>query len=170
MDARLSLFGIPVAAKILKHLISADKMIADSTPPAATQELVKIRATQINGCGSCTAMHTNDATHARETPARLNLVSAWREAKVFSDAEHAALELTEQRTRIADAAGGATDEAWATRRRASRRGSARRPDVAHRHHRRLQPRERHRPTTRRRLPAGPVRRTRGTWQVKVEIA
>ncbi|MEV1171730.1 hypothetical protein [Nonomuraea sp. NPDC049784] len=53
------------------------------------------------------------------------------------DAAHAALELTEQRTRIADAAGGVTDEAWATRRR---------------------------------LPAGPVRRTRSTWQVEVEIA
>jgi len=44
---------------------------------------------------------------------RLNLVAAWRDAKVFTDAERAALELTEQGTRIADAAGGVTDEAWA---------------------------------------------------------
>jgi alkylhydroperoxidase family enzyme len=48
-----------------------------------------------------------------ETSTRLNLVAAWREAKVFTDAERAALELTEQGTRIADAAGGVTDEAWA---------------------------------------------------------
>jgi alkylhydroperoxidase family enzyme len=51
--------------------------------------------------------------HAGETSTRLNLVAAWREATVFTDAERAALELTEQGTRIADAAGGVTDEAWA---------------------------------------------------------
>jgi len=58
-------------------------------------------------------MHSKDAAHAGETPQRLNLVATWREAKVFSDAERAALELAEQGTRIADAAGGVTDEAWA---------------------------------------------------------
>src|SRR6266498_654225 len=58
-------------------------------------------------------MHTKDAAHAGETSTRLNLVAAWRETTVFTDAERAALELTEQGTRIADAAGGATDEAWA---------------------------------------------------------
>ena len=113
MDARLNLFGNPVAAKFLKHIISAGKVVSDSTLPAATQELVKIRASQINGCGFCTDMHTKDAAHAGETSTRLNLVAAWREAKVFTEAERAALELTEQGTRIADAAGGVTDEAWA---------------------------------------------------------
>jgi alkylhydroperoxidase family enzyme len=57
-------------------------------------------------------MHTKDAEHAGETSLRLNLLAAWRDAKVFTDAERAALELTEQGTRIADAAGGITDEAW----------------------------------------------------------
>ncbi len=76
-------------------------------------ELVKIRASQINGCGACLDMHTKDAAAAGETSLRLHLVAAWREAKVFTDAERAALELTEQGTRIADAAGGVTDEAWA---------------------------------------------------------
>ena len=113
MDARLNVFGNPVAAKFLKHIVSAGKVISDSTLPAATQELVKIRASQINGCGFCTDMHTKDAAHAGETSTRLNLVAAWREATVFTDAERAALELTEQGTRIADAAGGVTDEAWA---------------------------------------------------------
>jgi alkylhydroperoxidase family enzyme len=55
-------------------------------------------------------MHTKDASHAGETSTRLNLVAAWREATVFTDAERAALELTEQGTRIADAAGGVTDK------------------------------------------------------------
>ena len=74
---------------------------------------MKIRASQINGCGFCTDMHTKDATHAGETSVRLNLVAAWREATVFTEAERAALELAEQGTRIADAAGGVTDDAWA---------------------------------------------------------
>ncbi|MGH3673494.1 MAG: carboxymuconolactone decarboxylase family protein [Pseudonocardiaceae bacterium] len=113
MDARLNLFGNPVAAKVLKYINSASQVVSGSTLPAATQKLVEIRASQINGCGLCTDMHTNDAGHAGETSTRLNLVAAWREATVFTDAERAALELTEQGTRIADAAGGVTDEAWA---------------------------------------------------------
>jgi AhpD family alkylhydroperoxidase len=113
MDARLNLFGNPVAAKFLKYINSAGQVVSGSTLPAATQELVKLRASQINGCGFCTDMHSKDAAHAGETSTRLNLVAAWREAKVFTDAERAALELTEQGTRIADAAGGVTDEAWA---------------------------------------------------------
>ncbi|MEK0097136.1 carboxymuconolactone decarboxylase family protein [Streptomyces sp. NPDC056002] len=112
-EARLNLFANPVGAKVLKHINSGGKVVTDSTLPAATQELVKIRASQINGCGFCTDMHTKDATAAGEDQTRLNLVAAWREAKVFSDAERAALELTEQGTRIADASGGVSDEAWA---------------------------------------------------------
>ena len=113
MDARLDLAGIPVGGKVVKYIVSADKAVSDSTLPAATQELVKLRASQINGCGFCTDMHTKDAAQAGETSTRLNLVAVWREATVFTDAERAALELTEQGTRIADAAGGVTDEAWA---------------------------------------------------------
>jgi AhpD family alkylhydroperoxidase len=113
VDARLNYLGNPVAAKFVKYIISAGKVVTDSTLPATTQELVAIRASQINGCGFCIDMHTKDAAHAGETSVRLNLVAAWREAKVFTDAERVALELTEQGTRIADAAGGVTDEAWA---------------------------------------------------------
>jgi AhpD family alkylhydroperoxidase len=113
MDPRLNLFDNPVATKSLRHFVSAAKVVSDSTLPTATEHLVTLRASQINGCGFCTDMHTKDATHAGETSTRLNLVAAWREAKVFTEAERAALELTEQGTRIADAAGGVTDEAWA---------------------------------------------------------
>jgi AhpD family alkylhydroperoxidase len=87
--------------------------VTGSALPAVTQELVKLRASQINGCAVCTDMHTKDAMHAGETQQRLNLVAVWREATVFTEAERAALELTEQGTRIADAAPGVTDEAWA---------------------------------------------------------
>ncbi|MFJ5263276.1 carboxymuconolactone decarboxylase family protein [Streptomyces sp. NPDC088387] len=113
MEARLNYFGNAVGAKVLRHLNSANKVLMDSTLDHTTQELVKIRASQINGCGFCTDMHTKDAAHAGETAQRLHLVAAWREATVFTDAERAALELAEQGTRIADAAGGVTDEAWA---------------------------------------------------------
>ncbi|MEV0175324.1 carboxymuconolactone decarboxylase family protein [Streptomyces sp. NPDC050803] len=111
MEARLNLFGNDFAMKALKHFNSAGKAVTDSTVPAATQELVKIRASQINGCGFCTDMHTKDAAAAGETVQRLHLVAAWREAKVFTEAERAALELTEQGTRIADSA-GVSDEVW----------------------------------------------------------
>jgi len=113
MDARLDLATNPFGVKVAKYLVSADKVVSGSTLPAPTQELVKIRASQINGCGFCIDMHTKDAAHAGETSTRLNLVAAWREATVFTEAERAALELTEQGTRLADAAGGVTDEAWA---------------------------------------------------------
>jgi AhpD family alkylhydroperoxidase len=113
MNARLDLFGNPVAARFSRYIVSAGKVLADSALPAPTQELVKIRASQINGCGFCVDMHTKDAAHAGEASARLSLVAAWREATVFTEAERAALELAEQGTRIADAAGGVTDEAWA---------------------------------------------------------
>jgi AhpD family alkylhydroperoxidase len=78
MDARLNVFGNPAAGKVLKHIISAGQVVSDSTLPAETQELVKIRASQINGCGFCTDMHTKDAAAAGESSVRLNLVAAWR--------------------------------------------------------------------------------------------
>ncbi|MEU4426049.1 carboxymuconolactone decarboxylase family protein [Actinoplanes sp. NPDC024001] len=117
MEARLNLFGDAVAMKALKHLTAAGRALAESTVPLSTQELVRLRASQINGCGFCTDMHTKEAAHAGETQQRLNLVATWREATVFTDAERAALELAEQGTRIADAAGGVPDEVWANARK-----------------------------------------------------
>src|SRR5487761_2591493 len=113
MDARLSYQDNTVAAKFAKYINSAGAVVSGSALPPATQELVKIRASQINGCALCTDMHTKDAAHAGESQVRLNLVAVWREATVFTEAERAALELTEQGTRIADTATGVTDEAWA---------------------------------------------------------
>ncbi|MEW2581974.1 carboxymuconolactone decarboxylase family protein [Streptomyces virginiae] len=113
MDTRLDYFADPTAGKALKHVMAAGKMIKESPLPASTQELVALRVSQINGCAFCIDMHTKDATAAGETPVRLHLVAAWREAAVFTEAERAALELAEQGTRIADAAGGVGDEVWA---------------------------------------------------------
>ena len=113
MEARLDLYSNPVSSKFARHINSAGAVVTESPLPATTQALVKVRASQINGCGRCLDMHTKDAAHAGESAARLNLVAAWREATVFSEAERAALELTEQGTRLADTPGGVTDEAWA---------------------------------------------------------
>ncbi len=113
MESRLDWHGSQLAMKFGKHINAAGAAVTESSLPKATQELVKIRASQINGCSGCTDMHTKDAEHAGETRVRLNLVAAWRDAIVFSDAERAALELAEQGTRLADAAGGVSDDVWA---------------------------------------------------------
>ncbi len=113
MDARLDLARSAVAGRAIKHIIAANVAVGDSTLPTTTRALVEIRASQINGCGFCTDMHTKEAAHAGETATRLKLIAAWRDATVFTDAERAALELTEQGTRLADSTGGVTDEAWA---------------------------------------------------------
>ncbi|MFE0105271.1 carboxymuconolactone decarboxylase family protein [Streptomyces sp. NPDC059009] len=113
MDARLNFHGNPVGAAFLKHIVPAARPIKESGLPAPTLELVALRASQINGCGFCIDMHTKDATAAGESPARLHLVAAWREATAFTDAERAALELAEEGTRISDAAGGVPDDVWA---------------------------------------------------------
>jgi len=65
-------------------------------------ELVKIRASQINGCAYCIDMHTKDARLAGETEQRIYALNAWRETPFFTDRERAALEWTEAVTRLAD--------------------------------------------------------------------
>ncbi len=112
MDARFDLMSNELAGKFGKRFANAAMLIAQSPLPKSTQELVSLRASQINGCAFCTDMHTKDATAAGETAVRLHLVAVWREATVFTEAERAALELAEQGTRIADSAGGVPDEVW----------------------------------------------------------
>ena len=111
MDARLDFLSSPLAMKAAKHLNAAAAALRESGLPGSTQELVRLRASQINGCGFCTDMHIKEALHAGESQERLNLVAVWPETQVFTEAERAALELAEQGTRIADG-GGVTDEAW----------------------------------------------------------
>ena len=113
MDARLNLFADPGTGRVRKYLMSAGRELKDLPLPGATQELVALRVSQINGCAVCVDMHTKEAAAAGESAVRLNLIAAWREATVFTDAERAALELAEEGTRIADAAGGVSDDVWA---------------------------------------------------------
>ena len=82
-----------------------------SSIEASLRELIKVRASQINGCAFCLEMHTRQARENGETEQRLYLLSAWRDAPYYTEAERAALELTEAVTRIAEQ--GVSDELYA---------------------------------------------------------
>ncbi|MBM7775405.1 AhpD family alkylhydroperoxidase [Actinokineospora baliensis] len=110
---RFNLFENEIAGKFAKRFANAAMVVHQSPLPSSTQELVSLRASQINGCGWCIDMHTKEATAAGETPLRLHLVAAWRESTVFTEAERAALALAEEGTRLADAHTGVSDETWA---------------------------------------------------------
>ncbi|MFD4952029.1 carboxymuconolactone decarboxylase family protein [Streptomyces sp. NPDC058451] len=113
MSTRFNLFDNEIAAKFAKRFAGAGLVVQQSPLPRSTQELVSLRASQINGCGWCIDMHTKEAAAAGETAVRLNLVAAWRESTVFTEAERAALALAEEGTRLADAHQGVSDETWA---------------------------------------------------------
>jgi AhpD family alkylhydroperoxidase len=113
MDARFDMLGNETATRFAKRFANASLVIAQSPLPKPTQQLVSLRASQINGCGWCTDMHTKDAAAAGETAVRLNLVATWRESTVFTEAEQAALALAEEGTRLADASPGVSDATWA---------------------------------------------------------
>ncbi|MET8894070.1 carboxymuconolactone decarboxylase family protein [Streptomyces albogriseolus] len=113
MDARFNLFENEVAARFAKRFAGAALVLHDSPLPKSLQELVSLRASQINGCGHCVDMHVKDAAAAGESPVRLHLVAVWRETTVFTEAERAALALAEEGTRLADAHQGVSDETWA---------------------------------------------------------
>ncbi|WP_329120249.1 carboxymuconolactone decarboxylase family protein [Streptomyces sp. NBC_01465] len=116
MTARLNLLGDPAttAARAAKHFGAASQTILkESAVPAATQRLVLLRASQINGDGYATDVWSKTAAAAGDEAVRIHLVAAWRESTVFSRAERAALALAEQGTRIADGVGGVPDEVWA---------------------------------------------------------
>ena len=113
MEPRIDLTASEIGAKIAKRIYNVNLVIEQSPLPKSTQELVSLRASQINGCGWCVDIHTKEAAAAGETAVRLNLVAAWREAAVFTEAEQAALALAEEGTRLADAHHGVSDETWA---------------------------------------------------------
>lgn len=80
--------------------------------PSETTGLVELRASQINGCSVCVDMHSRELKKAGESDERLFAVAAWREAPYFTDAERAALALTEAVTRLSDRADPVPDEIW----------------------------------------------------------
>jgi AhpD family alkylhydroperoxidase len=80
--------------------------------PATTHYLLHLRASQINGCSICVDMHSRELKAAGERDERINTVAAWRETPYFTDAERAALALTEAVTRLADRPDPVPDQVW----------------------------------------------------------
>ena len=111
MPSRMSnpVMVIPDAMKALHELSSA---VGKSGVPKSTLGLVELRASQINGCGVCVDIHARQIREAGETDERLFAVAAWRDTPYFSDAERAALALTEAVTRLSDRPDAVPDEIW----------------------------------------------------------
>jgi AhpD family alkylhydroperoxidase len=86
--------------------------IKNADVPESVLGLVHLRASQINGCSACVDGGVKTARKAGETEDRLHTVAAWRETPYFSDAERAALALTESMTRLADRQDAVPDEVW----------------------------------------------------------
>ncbi len=100
---------VPGAMAALQKLAAGARR---SGVPATTLYLVEVRASQINGCSVCLDMHTRELRNAGEPDQRIFMVGAWREAPYYSDAERAALALTESLTRLADSSDAVPDEVW----------------------------------------------------------
>jgi AhpD family alkylhydroperoxidase len=99
----------PGAMKALQQFTAASK---HAGVPESTLLLITLRASQINGCSVCVDMHTRELRVAGESDERIFTISAWRETPYFTDAERAALALTEAATRIADRSDPVPDEVW----------------------------------------------------------
>jgi AhpD family alkylhydroperoxidase len=96
----------------MQHILALHGVIKNGPVPYRTLELVNLRASQINGCGFCVDMHSRDLKKAGEPDERLFALAAWRESPYFTDAERAALALTEAATRLSDRADAVPDEIW----------------------------------------------------------
>jgi AhpD family alkylhydroperoxidase len=112
MEARLDYTNADPEA--MRAMLTLERYNHESGIEASLLELVKMRASQINGCAYCLDMHSKDARAAGETEQRLYLLDAWREAPFYSDRERAALAWTEAVTLINK--GGVSDELFSTAR------------------------------------------------------
>ena len=90
------------APKALEAVLRLEDYVKNSGLDPRLYELVKIRASQINGCAFCLHMHTRDARAAGETPERLDLIATWRDSPLYSRRERAALAWTETLTRVSE--------------------------------------------------------------------
>ncbi|MFZ5719512.1 MAG: carboxymuconolactone decarboxylase family protein [Pseudomonadota bacterium] len=107
MTARLNAWT--VAPKALQPLIDLETYLAGSGLEHSLIELVKMRASQINGCAFCLHMHSKDARAAGESEERLHLLAAWRESSLYTPRERAALAWTEALTLVAQTGAPDTD-------------------------------------------------------------
>ena len=111
MEARIANPAISVPGA-MDALLALSKSATKAGVPHRTLELLHLRASQINGCSVCVDMHSKGLQQAGETVERIFAVGAWREAPYYTDAERAALALTECVTRLADRPDPVPDEVW----------------------------------------------------------
>jgi AhpD family alkylhydroperoxidase len=111
MQARIKnpALSVPGALEALQQLAAA---AASAGIPETTLYMVHLRASQINGCSVCVDIHSRELEHADESSERIHTIAVWRETPYFSDAERAALALTEAATRLADRPDPVPDEVW----------------------------------------------------------
>jgi AhpD family alkylhydroperoxidase len=100
---------IPGALEALMQLAASAQ---NAGIPNTTLMLVQLRASQINGCSVCVDLHSRELVHAGERSERIHTVAAWRETPYFTDAERAALALSEATTRLADRSDPVPDDVW----------------------------------------------------------
>ena len=111
MPARMK-HPVMILPDAMRALHALDKATEVDGLPDVTRKLVHLRASQINGCSVCVDMHSRELKDAGEPDARLFAVAAWRDAPYFTDAERAALSLTEAVTRLSDRPDPVPDEIW----------------------------------------------------------
>ncbi|MES2131467.1 MAG: carboxymuconolactone decarboxylase family protein [Bacteroidota bacterium] len=106
MEKRINL--LETEPEAYKAMLGLEKYLASSALKPLHKELIKIRASQINGCAHCINMHTTDARKMGETEQRIYLLNAWKDTDLFSEEEQAILALTEEVTLISNHVSDAT--------------------------------------------------------------
>jgi AhpD family alkylhydroperoxidase len=112
MQARMK-NPVTIFPEAMQALMALSKAAEHGNVPQRTFDLVHLRASQINGCSVCVDMHARLLKKAGETDERLFAVAAWQDAPYFTDAERAALALTEAVTRLSDRSDPVPDDLWA---------------------------------------------------------
>jgi AhpD family alkylhydroperoxidase len=103
---------VMVLPKAMNNLVSLNQISKQSGLPVGIIHMVHLRASQINGCSYCVELHSREMKETGESDERLFTVAAWREAPYFTDAERAALAMTEALCRINDNPDPVSDELW----------------------------------------------------------
>jgi AhpD family alkylhydroperoxidase len=111
MPARMDIGALAPAA--YKAMAGLDAFVRHSALPKSLLDLIRLRASQINGCAYCVDLHSSDLKTDGESDARVFAVAAWQEGPFFTEQERAALALTESMTRLSEGGDRVPDDVWA---------------------------------------------------------
>ena len=108
MKDRINIHGVQPEA--IKAMLAVERYLSDAELDVTLKELIKVRASQNNGCAYCIAMHTEFALDHGESNERLVALAAWKESSLFSEQERAVLQLTDEVTHISE--NGLSDDTY----------------------------------------------------------